>query len=406
MNWKKRIGWICGVIGLLSLLVVLGIIVEGGRWSMTLSAKNPIPRIIVGVLGLLVAYFLVRDRKVTAFEVGKVLGRLTLLGLSVGICWFAGEKLLRRHLNQQHQSGTIEDLADYQNGKSIPIRSGQPLAEIAQISLNKKMIYELQPNLQTNFGENLLLTNVEGMRERRDFAIPKPEAVFRVVGIGDSGWFGWGLAQEEDVLAVLESRLNQQNEGVRYEVLNLCVPGYNSRQELEMLKERGLKYAPDVVLVSWSRNDFNLPAFIQPQREFNDPEVSYLYQLIFERDEFNKQTEVNLRDVNALNKKYIDPDMLKQAGDEGVVAAFQELVELGRDHHFRMLVVGAMDARAEAAMNSAGVSYINLESAIERGAYPEEWYIHAIHPRARGHAVIAEYLEHELLRRDWLKFQE
>jgi hypothetical protein len=62
----------------------------------------------------------------------------------------------------------------------------------------------------------------------------------------------------------LEALLNR--DGVaRYEVLNLAVPGYNSRQERLNLEERGLAFQPDLVLVSFVLNDAVPAAQLMPQ---------------------------------------------------------------------------------------------------------------------------------------------
>ena len=65
----------------------------------------------------------------------------------------------------------------------------------------------------------------------------------RIVGIGDSGMFGWNVEQGEDYLSVLRSNLTARANGVSYEVLNLGVPGYNTQIEVESLRSKGLAYA-------------------------------------------------------------------------------------------------------------------------------------------------------------------
>jgi hypothetical protein len=73
--------------------------------------------------------------------------------------------------------------------------------------------------------------------------------------LGDSEIFSIMLAQNETLSAQLESLLNQNSRLLRYEVLNFGVEGYNTFQELEMLKNRGLKYNPDLIILNYVLND-------------------------------------------------------------------------------------------------------------------------------------------------------
>jgi hypothetical protein len=71
----------------------------------------------------------------------------------------------------------------------------------------------------------------------------------RVMLLGDSVAFGYGVADEQTFAALLEAR--------GYEVINLAVPGYGTDQELLRLERVGIAYAPDVLLLHFClRNDF------------------------------------------------------------------------------------------------------------------------------------------------------
>src|SRR5262249_34185847 len=73
----------------------------------------------------------------------------------------------------------------------------------------------------------------------------------RVVVVGDSIAFGYGVADEQTFSAVLE-RLDS-----RLEVINLGVQGYGTDQELVKLETEGLAYRPDVVILDVClANDF------------------------------------------------------------------------------------------------------------------------------------------------------
>ena len=53
----------------------------------------------------------------------------------------------------------------------------------------------------------------------------------------------------------MENILNARSSGLRYEVINFGVEGYNTFSELEQLKIKGLKYDPDLIILNYCLND-------------------------------------------------------------------------------------------------------------------------------------------------------
>jgi lysophospholipase L1-like esterase len=97
------------------------------------------------------------------------------------------------------------------------------------------------------------LVNGDGLRDR-DFAIEKPPDTLRIVSIGDSVAYGEFVALEDTYAKRLEARLNA-GDGRHYEVINLGVGGYNTRQELIRYRAKGRKYRPDLLLIGFVLND-------------------------------------------------------------------------------------------------------------------------------------------------------
>ena len=95
-------------------------------------------------------------------------------------------------------------------------------------------------------------SNDDGFRDR-PFAPHQPGTV-RVVTLGDSSTYGWGVDQEHTFQRLLEERLNE-GDGPRFEVLNLGIPGHNSRHGLGMLRHYALALQPDVLIFSYGAND-------------------------------------------------------------------------------------------------------------------------------------------------------
>jgi len=104
--------------------------------------------------------------------------------------------------------------------------------------------------------------NEDGFRGtswRRD----KPEGTRRVIVLGGSAAFGVGATGDDRVLAPqLERRLDAvaRARGLRVEVWNAGVIGYDSTQELVLLATRLIDRAPDVVVLLDGWNDFHQSA--------------------------------------------------------------------------------------------------------------------------------------------------
>jgi hypothetical protein len=92
----------------------------------------------------------------------------------------------------------------------------------------------------------LVETNALGMRDRPHAALKAPGA-FRILVLGDSFMEAYQVPLEASLPYQLQERLASR--GV--EVLNLGVGGYGTAQELLALREEGLRYGPDLVVLAF-----------------------------------------------------------------------------------------------------------------------------------------------------------
>lgn len=117
----------------------------------------------------------------------------------------------------------------------------------------------LKPNLDTYVDDwgtppYRVVTNSRGIRNE-EFETDKPENTTRVLIIGDSYAFGWGVNRSDRFSNLLEKKLNEESENT-YQVINSGVPGYGMEDYFLYLKHRGLKYNPDIVVVNFGPNDW------------------------------------------------------------------------------------------------------------------------------------------------------
>ena len=144
------------------------------------------------------------------------------------------------------------------------IRAARGAPEVAavqkgrfRLSDNPRLGYEPIP--LTYQGEDLAFYDYPGASNRLgyrdvDHEAAKPQGTYRIVVLGDSVGAGFGVKRLEDTFPRrLEALLRER--GIPAEVLNFSVSGYDTRQEVEILKTRALAFAPDLVLLAYCLND-------------------------------------------------------------------------------------------------------------------------------------------------------
>jgi lysophospholipase L1-like esterase len=128
---------------------------------------------------------------------------------------------------------------------------------------DQKLFWKLKPNQDcfTKIGHKLVHINSKGTRGR-DFSEKKPDDVFRIVSVGDSRTFGWGLSEPETYSFLLEDSLRAFfGDSRKVEVINAGVNAWSYDQIYMYLKGVALNYQPDLVIVAqanlWSQFNEN-----------------------------------------------------------------------------------------------------------------------------------------------------
>jgi hypothetical protein len=140
---------------------------------------------------------------------------------------------------------------------------GTDRRELHEPRPDKEWLYGLRPGATGTFGGSGVVyrVNADGLRDRA-YQRPKPPGVFRILVLGDSVAFGYGVELEDTLPERLEKHLDTlsaREGGGRVEVLNLAVGGYNPYNEAALLDDVGAGWEPDLVLVQFCVNDLNDP---------------------------------------------------------------------------------------------------------------------------------------------------
>jgi lysophospholipase L1-like esterase len=94
--------------------------------------------------------------------------------------------------------------------------------------------------------------NSHGYRNR-ETPIKKPPGVTRVMMLGDSLTFGWGVPAEDTVSTQLENLLVKNNH--QFEVINTGIGNTNAEMQISSFLVQGIQFSPDIVVLNYFIND-------------------------------------------------------------------------------------------------------------------------------------------------------
>jgi len=104
------------------------------------------------------------------------------------------------------------------------------------------------PNWTATTRGNSLTINSLGLRGR-EYRYQKPAGIRRILVLGDSFTWGYGVGDEDVFTEVLQRRL--QSQGRDTQVINTGVSGWGTGQQYLFLKSEGFRYQPDVVVLAF-----------------------------------------------------------------------------------------------------------------------------------------------------------
>jgi lysophospholipase L1-like esterase len=133
-----------------------------------------------------------------------------------------------------------------------------------------KLYWKLKPNQDcfTKIDHKPVHINSQGLRGP-EYQTEKPADTIRILSLGDSRTFGWGLSDEETYSRRLERSLQAYvGQGKKVEVINAGVNAWSYSQMLVYLRDFGLRYQPDFVVLAdanlWTQfSERNSPEFVK-----------------------------------------------------------------------------------------------------------------------------------------------
>lgn len=260
-----------------------------------------------------------------------------------------------------------------------------------------------------SLGKNWVSLNSHGLRDE-EFQLAKPPDEKRVLVLGDSVAFGWGVSQGETFSDRMEELL-QLKTSQKWQVINAGVNGYNSEQEANWFRNYGLLFKPDLVILVYVNNDVepildpNVTTWRRyPSSPASLPEalervrsLSYLFQMSKLMQRTREMEQTAHQGVASVTRHPRWPisrvslvDIAVTCRESGI--PFLVAVNSGRDPAF----VGELEI--------LGISTVQLETAWEKVPMRSR-HVSRVdpHPSAAVHKEIAVLLVDEFERRHWLR---
>ena len=299
---------------------------------------------------------------------------------------------------------SLDDIKVGRRESVIAPNEEKTLGQIIQLAKKRKIIYELIPNSIYKFQDVVVETNDQGFRDK-NYPSEKAKHTSRVIGLGDSVMFGWGVDEEDCFLSRLEQQLNEEG-SKKYEVINTAVPGYNSVMEIEVLKTKFDLSQINYVILNFVVNDFDLPNFIQRQPKYFTIKKSFILQQFDDIKGLDRRLDHAPFDLENLrfqrDSSKVPGEYRDMVGAKSCLNAFKQLQELKNEFKFKVIVLShspyyTLPESIERACDTYGFELIDAKPYWE--AYKQkhptaEWKLSKddFHPSSEGHKVISEVL--------------
>lgn len=157
-----------------------------------------------------------------------------------------------------------------------------------------------------------------GFRER-EFAVPKPAGLCRIMVLGDSFTWGKGVWVEERYTNLTENLLNAAYPDRRFEVLSFGFPGAPTTRERDALRDYKDETDPDLIVVGFVINDPQTKSQnYSVERERFEQRIGQPLDALLEEAE-----DVGLEYTAELARQALDSFIVKA----GIVPSWQEALQ-------------------------------------------------------------------------------
>ncbi|MEM1320111.1 MAG: GDSL-type esterase/lipase family protein [Bacteroidota bacterium] len=323
------------------------------------------------------------------------------IGLVFGLLLAEGGFRIYHYLNYY-------DLSDIDQGARVEMDSPEEektLGQVIQRSVHPRVIYELLPSARYQFQGVLVETSAQGFRDK-EYPAKKEVGTRRVIGLGDSVMFGWGVEEKQTYLSKVENGLNRQD-SLPWEMINTGVPGYNAAMEVALLEAKIDQSQVDLVIINFVGNDFDLPNFIQKKPAYWGIQKSFILEHFNDKNGFDERLREAPFDAEnwrfQRNPAEVPEEYRDMVGEEAYIASLRRLKQLSEQQQFQVIVLShspfvQLPDFLPTTCQQLGFEFVDVKphwDAYVQEHPQAEWKIgeNDWHPSIEGHEVIADVLQ-------------
>lgn len=174
-----------------------------------------------------------------------------------------------------------------------------------------------------------------------DFEVKKPSNVFRILAIGDSLTWGEGIRNIDDIYPeIFERKLTVECKDRGYEVVNVSRKGWDVKDYLAALKDPGITYKPDILMLGFYINDIELhkqdrpkTPYISENVHFYLGRVSYLYWYTY------RMIRPFLLDDREYLNYYLSYSAEESDHWKQFALSWKEILAVAKEHHIQPVVL-------------------------------------------------------------------
>jgi lysophospholipase L1-like esterase len=138
------------------------------------------------------------------------------------------------------------------NGRQLDLEMWKYARDVKRVASDPDVGHEHRPGARAHLMGVDVVINEQKLRDR-EIGFERQPRRFRILMLGDSLVFGWGVPTEATIPKRLEDLLN--GTGIQAEVLNAGVGNYNTSMETAYYLAEGRRYRADLILLGYFIND-------------------------------------------------------------------------------------------------------------------------------------------------------
>ena len=265
------------------------------------------------------------------------------------------------------------------------------------------------PHWSSRTGGAFLTINSKGLRDQES-SYDKPSHVTRILVLGDSYAWGYGVSNDEIFTEVMEREYLADGQNI--EVINAGVSGWGTDQEYLFWIDEGYKYDPDVVVLAFFLNNDPVNNIHARQYGLNKP--------LF------LNTELNLANVPVPKPEITQSQVQSEIHPDDILGALDLtaaiLRKLARDCESRgcdfvLMKFGAFladdptdvqhfETRLQTGLANTEIKYFDLDQAFANESISTLQLIEGNddgHWNAYGHRLCADFLRDFLFREQMIR---